>query len=252
MNLISKIHLFNPSFVFIIVVSLFMFVFAIHADMESNENLNNHQIDLQTSDNAASAAAVPETTTNNQFKNQAATDEINYDPEVENDYETGISKMNNTQGEKDYRAAYYYLNKAAAKGHLKAREEIAIAMIFGDHLQQNITGAKEIFNEISTKNGSARSQFYLGFLYAAGLGVKSNQAKAITYLTFSALGSNNLAQMSLGYRYWSSINVESNCEMSLNLYKKVATSVANRISSNSVGTVIHRIRLYDEEEKIVN
>jgi SEL1 protein len=38
--------------------------------------------------------------------------------------------------------------------------------------------------------------------------------------------------------------------MALNFYRKVATSVAQRISSNSIGTVVHRIRLYDEEEKV--
>lgn len=172
------------------------------------------------------------------------------DQEAVNDYTIGMSKMNQTNGENDYRAAYFYLGKAAARGHDKAREELAIAMLFGDHLSRNLTNAKEIFEDLSTNKGSPRSQFYLGFLYASGLGVKSNQAKAITYFTFAALGGDSMAQMALGYRYWSSINVVNSCEMALSYYKKVAQSVANRISSNSVGTVIHRIRLYDEDEKV--
>ena len=176
--------------------------------------------------------------------------EIVYDKEVQADYEMGMAKMNFTQGDKDFRGAYFYLNKAADRGHLKAREEMAIAMLIGDHVQRNITGAKQIFEYLSTSQGSPRSQFYMGLLYASGLGVKSNQAKALTYFTFSALGEDNLAQMALGYRYWSSINVENDCEMALNYYRKIATSVANRVSSNSVGTIIHRIRLYDEEEKV--
>lgn len=161
-----------------------------------------------------------------------------------------MSKMNNTQGEKDYRAAYYYLSKAASKGHLKAKEELAIGMLFGDHISRNVSGARDIFENLSKKHGFPRSQFYLGFLYASGLGVKSSQAKALTYFTFAALGDDKMAQMALGYRYWSSINVVSSCEIALNYYRKVATSVANKISSNSVGTVVHRVRLYDEEEKI--
>ncbi len=136
-------------------------------------------------------------------------------------------------------------------GHLEAKEEIAIAMVFGDHMQRNLTGAREIFEELTSKYGMARSQFFLGFLYGAGLSVKSSQAKALTYFTFSALGSNNYAQMALGYRYWLSINVDTNCEVALSYYRKVATSVASKVSSNSVGAIIHRIRLYDEEEKIV-
>lgn len=174
-----------------------------------------------------------------------------YDTEIISDYELGMSKMNNTHGDKDFKAAYYYLTKASNKGHLEAKEEIAIAMLFGDYLQRNVTAAKEIFEDLSSKYGMPRSQFYLGFLYASGLSVKSNQGKALTYFTFSALGSNHLSQMALGYRYWLGINVESNCEIALNYYKKIATSVASKISSNSVGTIVHRIRLYDEEEKIV-
>ena len=169
---------------------------------------------------------------------------------MQHNYELGISKINNTHGEKDFRGAYFYFAKAALKGHSKAREEMAIAMLFGDYVPRNITAAKEIFDELSTRLGSPRSQFYLGFLYASGLGVKSSQAKALTYLTFAALGGDPNAQQALGYRYWSSINVVSSCETALSFYRKVAATVAMRISSNSVGTIVHRIRLYDEEEKI--
>ena len=169
---------------------------------------------------------------------------------MEANYALGMSKMNSTQGEKDYRSAYAHLAKAAAKGHTRAKEELAIAMLFGDHVARNISAAKEIFDEMATRVGSARSQFYLGFLYAAGLGVKSSQAKALSYFTFGALGGDANAQQALGYRYWSAINVVSSCEVALSFYRKVAAAVASRISSNSVGTIVHRIRLYDEEEKI--
>ncbi|CAF0878078.1 unnamed protein product [Brachionus calyciflorus] len=172
------------------------------------------------------------------------------DPEAEQDYQTALSKMNNTKGENDYRGAIFYLNKAALKGHDKAREELAVQFLFGDHTERNIQGAKEIFEDLSTRKGCPRSQFYLGFLYASGLGVKSNQGKALTYFTFAALGGDPMAQMALGYRYWASINVANSCEMALSYYKKVAQSVANKISTNSVGAVVNRIRLHDEEEKV--
>jgi SEL1 protein len=178
-------------------------------------------------------------------------EEILTDYETQTDYDNGMLLLNNTHGEKDYKLAYYYLQKAANKGHVKANEEIAIAMLFGDHMPRNITGAINKFQELSlSKSTSPRAQFYLGFIYASGLGVKSNQAKALTYFTFAAFGGEPLAQMALGYRYWSAINVATNCDMALNFYRKVATSVASRVSANSIGTVIHRIRLYDEEEKI--
>ena len=177
-----------------------------------------------------------------------------YDPEVENDYHMGMSKLNASAGSedtKDYRAAFYYLGRAASRGHTRAREEMAVASLFGDFLAPNLTAARETFEDLAAHTGSARSQFFMGFMNAAGLGVaQSSQAKALTYLTFAALGGDPMAQMALGYRYWSGVGVASSCEMSLSYYKRVATSVAATISTNSVGAVIHRIRLYDEEEKI--
>ena len=46
--------------------------------------------------------------------------------------------------------------------------------------------------------------------------------QSLVYLTFSALGGDPLSQMALGYRYWSGIGVEANCETALTYYKKVA------------------------------
>ncbi len=88
----------------------------------------------------------------------------------------GMSKMNNTHGEKDYRAAYYYLGKAASRGHVKAREEMAIAMMFGDHVARNITGSREIFEDLSLNKASPRAQFFLGF-FSRHLVLESNQIK---------------------------------------------------------------------------
>ena len=173
------------------------------------------------------------------------------DPTVQNNYLMGMSKLNkSTAQERDYRGAYYYLNLAAEKGHILAREELAIAQLFGDHIERDLAMARATFDDIATRNGSARSQFYLGFMYASGLGLASNQAKAILYFTFAALGGEHMAQMALGYRYMASINVVGNCEIALSQYRAVATSVATKISHTSVGTMVHRIRLYDEEEKV--
>ncbi len=173
------------------------------------------------------------------------------DQEAENEYLLGVEELNNQNiQKKDLQKAFNHLRRASEKGSFKATEEIAIATLFGDYLPRNITAAKETFEAIASTHSSPRSQFYLGFLYATGLGVKSHQAKALTYLTFAALGGDHSAQMALGYRYWSGINVESSCETALIYYRKVATFVANQISSNSIGALIQRTRLYDEEEKI--
>lgn len=191
----------------------------------------------------------------NQIKSNPTEEEINrqeqYDEETENHYHLGMAKLNSTiPEERDYKNAYIHLKRAAEKGHGRAREELAIAMLFGNSIQRDISAARDIFEDLSKNRGYPRSQFYLGFLYASGLSVKSSQAKALTYFTFAALGGDPMAQMALGYRYFSSINVAANCEIALSYYRKVATSVAGKIKANSVGTMVHRIRLYDEEEKV--
>lgn len=62
----------------------------------------------------------------------------------------------------------------------------------------------------------------LGFMYAAGISVNANQARALVHYTFGAIGGNVWAQMALGYRYWSSITVPNTCEKALDFYRKVA------------------------------
>jgi len=212
-----------------------------------NQNENIEELIQTLSENVATKNN-QENKINEPTKNVIVTEDEQQDAESVADYDFGMSKMNNTHGDKDYRVAYYYLSKAAAKGHMKAREEIAIAQLFGDHVSLNITGARETFEDLSINKASSRAQFYLGFMYATGLGVKSNQAKSLAYFKFSALGNDSFGQMAMAYRYWSSINLEQNCEMALYFYSKVATHIAKRISTNRIGNLVHRIRL-DEDEK---
>lgn len=84
-------------------------------------------------------------------------------------------------------------------------------------------------------------------MYASGLGVKSDQVKALVYYTFAANGGNLLAQMAMGYRYWSGISVISNCESALKYYEKVAKKVEEEVSFSG-GVAVTRVRLLDEIE----
>lgn len=158
---------------------------------------------------------------------QPAAIEPPVDTEAEAEYTIGMSKMNASQSnDRDYASAYVHLTKAAARNHTKAMEEIGIAHVFGDYLQRNLTEAKRIFEYLSTEHGMPRSQFYLGFMHATGLGFRtSNQGKALVYLTFAALGGDSMGQMAMGYRHWSGISVVSSCEMALSYYKKVTSLI---------------------------
>uniref|UniRef100_A0A8C8C165 Fibronectin type-II domain-containing protein n=1 Tax=Oncorhynchus tshawytscha TaxID=74940 RepID=A0A8C8C165_ONCTS len=139
-----------------------------------------------------------------------------------------------------------YLLKVAGKGHHKAMEKVAYAMLFGDYLAQNIPKAKELFEKLALE-GSPKAQMALGFLYAAGLGVNSSQAKALVYYTFGALGGNLVAHMILGYRYWGGVGVPQSCESALTHYRLVANHVASDVSLTG-GSAVQRVRLLDEVE----
>lgn len=144
---------------------------------------------------------------------------------------------------------YEKLLKVAETGHQKSLEKVGYGMLFGDYMNQNINKAKEIFEKLAVE-GSPKAQTVLdrwqmrgmlthftfatmlfalflqalGFLYAAGLGVNSSQAKvgffflmllkklliigswtkfptfcfqALVYYTFGALGGNLIAHMIL-------------------------------------------------------
>uniref|UniRef100_A0A667ZFJ3 SEL1L adaptor subunit of SYVN1 ubiquitin ligase n=1 Tax=Myripristis murdjan TaxID=586833 RepID=A0A667ZFJ3_9TELE len=143
---------------------------------------------------------------------------------------------------------YMLLLKVAAKGHHKAMEKVAYAMLFGDYMGQNIPKAKELFEKLAIE-GSPKAQTALGFLYAAGLGVNSSQAKALVYYTFGALGGNLVAHMILGYRYWGGVGVPQSCESALTHYRLVANQGEKLLDvSLTGGSAVQRIRLLDEVE----
>lgn len=166
--------------------------------------------------------------------------------EAEEQYQTILRMLNATTRKAQKKELYEKLLKVAVRGHQKAMEKVAYAMLFGDYMNQNITKAKEMFEKLAIE-GSPKAQMALGFLYAAGLGVNSSQAKALVYYTFSALGGNLVAHMILGYRYWGGVGVPQSCESALTHYRLVSNHVASDVSLTG-GSAVQRIRLLDEVE----
>ncbi|XP_048105583.1 protein sel-1 homolog 1 isoform X4 [Alosa alosa] len=166
--------------------------------------------------------------------------------EAEEQYQSAVRMINSTNRKSQKKEAYERLLKISAKGHVKATEKVAYAMLFGEYIPQNVTKAKDLFEKLAL-DGSPKAQMALGFLYAAGLGVNSSQAKALVYYTFGALGGNLLAHMILGYRYFGGVGVPQSCESALTHYRLVANHVANDVSLTG-GSAVQRIRLLDEVE----
>ncbi|KAI2799633.1 Protein sel-1 1 [Blomia tropicalis] len=143
--------------------------------------------------------------------------------------------------------ALVVLNEAANHGIDIAKLVLAKMYFFGDRVKMNHYEAYRLFKELSSK-GNGDAHLFIGLMYSIGLGpLKSNQAKALLHYTFSALANSTIAQMILGYRYWSGIGVMSKCEFALSHYRKVAAKVEQGITFSG-STSIQRIRLLDELE----
>eukprot|EP00062_Callorhinchus_milii_P020809 gi/632976870/ref/XP_007905032.1/ PREDICTED: protein sel-1 homolog 1 [Callorhinchus milii] len=166
--------------------------------------------------------------------------------EAERLYHTGMKMINTTSKKSQKKEGYEILLRASDMGSIKATEKVAFAMLLGDYMDLNVGAAKDLFEKL-TEQGSPKGQTALGFLYASGIGVHSSQAKALVYYTFGALGGNLLSHMILGYRYWAGIGVPQSCESALTHYKLVANYVASDVTLTG-GSVIQRIRLFDEAE----
>ncbi|VDI06787.1 SEL1 protein [Mytilus galloprovincialis] len=209
--------------------------------------LNDHSIESTTE--SVKSGREPEDGTDTAEKEaKEVVEEKPLSPEelkAEELYKQGEALINETF-QKDYHQAHQFFKMAADLNHTKALEHIAFAYLFGDYMPQSIEKAKELFVDLSNR-GSPRGQLGMGFLSSAGIAVNSSQAKGLIFYTFSSLGGDPLAQMTLGYRYWSGIGVETKCESALTYYKKAASTVADAVTFSS-GPAIQRIRLHEEAE----
>jgi len=123
----------------------------------------------------------------------------------------------------DKRVAFTLLKKAAAFNHLKARAELAWAVLLGHWMDFDFNHAADEFESLANE-GVPEAHMGLGFLYSAGVGGKNvSQPMALIHYNLASLGDNTLAQMAMGYRYLYGINVPISCEKALIQYKRVAT-----------------------------
>uniref|UniRef100_A0A669DB71 SEL1L adaptor subunit of SYVN1 ubiquitin ligase n=1 Tax=Oreochromis niloticus TaxID=8128 RepID=A0A669DB71_ORENI len=157
--------------------------------------------------------------------------------ETEKQYQTVLRMLNSTTRKTQKKELYEKLLKVAEKGHQKAMEKVAYAMLFGDYMNQNVTKAREMFEKLAME-GSPKAQMALGFLYAAGLGVNSSQAKVHLCLGLLHLWCTG---------YWGGVGVPQSCESALTHYRLVANQVASDVSLTG-GSAVQRIRLLDEVE----
>ena len=75
---------------------------------------------------------------------------------------------------------YQKLLKVAERGHQKAQEKVATAMLFGDYMNQNVTKAKEMFETLAT-DGSPKAQMVQSS-YKTLLSLRGKMSKAVWHL----------------------------------------------------------------------
>ncbi|KAL8924343.1 MAG: hypothetical protein Q9208_004125 [Pyrenodesmia sp. 3 TL-2023] len=117
------------------------------------------------------------------------------------------------------------LEKAA-----KEREPDAIFLLAEMNFHGNYTHPRDYkeafrrYSDLASLNGNSSAQHMIGFMYATGIGgaVEQDQAKALTYHTFSALGGNTKSQMTAAFRHHSGIGTPRNCNEAAYWYKSVA------------------------------
>lgn len=96
----------------------------------------------------------------------------------------------------------------------------------------NVTKAFHALEQHAAITGNSTSQSLLGFMYSTGLqgAVPVDQAKALLYYTFAALGGDQSAEMALGWRYWSGIGVTEDCIAALDWYESAAEKCTSSYS----------------------
>ena len=105
---------------------------------------------------------------------------------------------------------------------------LAEMSFFGNYTHpRNYKEAFRRYHELASLNGNSSAQHMVGLMYATGFGgaVQRDQAKALTYHTFAAMGDSTRAQMTTAYRHYTGVGAPRNCNEAAYWYKRVADKV---------------------------
>jgi len=81
-----------------------------------------------------------------------------------------------------------------------------------------------MYAALADRSGNATAQQMVGFMYSTGLGnvVERDEAKAVLYTTFAALGNSTAAELTMGYKHMLGIGTAKSCQHSVSYYKRAA------------------------------
>lgn len=153
----------------------------------------------------------------------------------------------------DIPAARALYLEAAALGSSTALNELGEMALYGDGgFPANITEATAFFNE-SASQGDPTAQHHLAIMNWLGLNAAGqvDEAAAMLYDYFSAMGGNPLAKMSLGYRHLMGLSAPKSCEAAVAYYQPVSEEVVAQSMLSPINVVIEKARLADERSRSV-
>ena len=148
-------------------------------------------------------------------------------------------------------AAALLRDAAALQGSGASAAKCALARLHEDGVPgavaMNLSHAVQLYNE-SASLGNATAQFTMGVLHTHGLfGVPKNDALAVLYYHFAALGGSPEAQLALGYRHQRGFHVAKRCSTAV-LYYELAANAAMEyvLPRGGVPPLVPRIELNDD------
>ncbi|KAJ3332759.1 ERAD-associated protein [Blyttiomyces sp. JEL0837] len=101
--------------------------------------------------------------------------------------------------------------------------------------KRNVTIAYNHFYTLAHTHGNSTGQRMLGLMYATGVAVKRDYAKALLYMSFAVLGKDTRAQQILGYWHQAGIATTKSCDDAAWYYKQVADKVIDTYKSGPPG-----------------
>ncbi|KAI9766962.1 MAG: ERAD-associated protein [Candelina submexicana] len=117
------------------------------------------------------------------------------------------------------------LERAAEERNPDAIHLLAEMNFYGNYTHpRNFAEAFRRFNDLANLTGNSSAQYMIGFMYGTGIGdaVERDQAKALLYHTFAALGGDVRSEMTVAFRHHAGIGTPRNCEEAAFYYKRVA------------------------------
>ncbi|KAK6338871.1 ERAD-associated protein [Orbilia brochopaga] len=150
----------------------------------------------------------------------------------------GQSRSAPVQMSKPLQQAVHLLSKAVAVKNPDAMYLLAEMNFYGNWSHpRNSATAFGWYKELASLTGNSTAQNMVAFMYATGYGgiIQRDQAKALLYHTFAALGGNTRSEMTLAYRHHAGISTPRNCEEAAFFYKRVADKAIEYYRSGPPG-----------------